>query len=52
MAIGGKRIYQEYGRAFGQAGLVFDIGMGIAWLHLRLDSRPKYYQFQEFAQEK
>jgi hypothetical protein len=26
-------------------------GLGIAWLHLRLDSRPKYYQYMPFARE-
>ena len=25
-------------------------GQGIAWLHLRMDSRPKYYQTQEYKQ--
>jgi len=24
-------------------------GLGVAWLHIRLDSRPKYYQFQPFT---
>ena len=24
-------------------------GLGVYWLHVRLDSRPKYYQFAEFA---
>ena len=24
-------------------------GLGVYWLHVRLDSRPKYYQFKEFA---
>jgi hypothetical protein len=23
-------------------------GMGVAWLHVRLDSRPKYYGFDEY----
>lgn len=23
-------------------------GLGVYWLHLRIDSRPKYYQFQEY----
>lgn len=27
-------------------------GMGIAWLHFRLDDRPKYYQYKPFANEK
>lgn len=27
-------------------------GLGIAWLHLRLDSQPKYYQYRPFAREK
>jgi hypothetical protein len=27
-------------------------GTGIAWLHMRLDDRPKYYQYRPFAQEK
>ena len=26
-------------------------GMGIAWLHFRLDSRPKYYQYKPFQSE-
>lgn len=25
-------------------------GTGVAWLHVRLDSRPKYYEYGEFAQ--
>ena len=27
-------------------------GTGIAWLHFRLDSQPKYYQYLQFAKEK
>jgi hypothetical protein len=27
-------------------------GTGIAWLHFRLDNRPKYYLYQPFAEEK
>lgn len=23
-------------------------GMGVSWLHVRLDERPKYYRFQEY----
>jgi hypothetical protein len=26
-------------------------GMGVAWLHFRLDERPKYYTFRAFAEE-
>jgi hypothetical protein len=26
-------------------------GDGVAWLHFRLDERPKYYKYQPFAQE-
>jgi hypothetical protein len=26
-------------------------GMGIAWLHFRLDARPKYYTYRAFAEE-
>lgn len=26
-------------------------GTGISWLHFRLDTTPKYYQYQKFAQE-
>lgn len=26
-------------------------GVGVAWLHFRLDSQPKYYQYKEFADE-
>lgn len=25
-------------------------GMGVAWLHLRFDSRPKYYRYRPYAQ--
>ena len=24
-------------------------GAGVSWLHIRLDSRPKYYQYRPFA---
>jgi hypothetical protein len=24
-------------------------GMGVSWLHLRIDSRPKYYRYQPYA---
>jgi hypothetical protein len=24
-------------------------GMGVSWLHLRLDSRPKYYRHRSYA---
>ena len=26
-------------------------GSGVAWLHVRLDSRPKYYHYLKFAKE-
>mmetsp|Transcript_22709 Transcript_22709/g.27857 ORF Transcript_22709/g.27857 Transcript_22709/m.27857 type:complete len:283 (-) Transcript_22709:133-981(-) len=26
-------------------------GMGVSWLHVRIDRRPKYYTFRQFAQE-
>ena len=26
-------------------------GMGVAWLHFRLDQRPKYYTYRAFAEE-
>lgn len=26
-------------------------GLGVAWLHMRLDSYPKYYQYQPFAKQ-
>jgi len=26
-------------------------GMGVAWLHMRIDRRPKYYTFRAFAEE-
>ena len=25
-------------------------GLGVAWLHIRLDSRPKYYQYRPFTE--
>eukprot|EP00542_Grammatophora_oceanica_P018896 CAMPEP_0194048958 /NCGR_PEP_ID=MMETSP0009_2-20130614/29161_1 /TAXON_ID=210454 /ORGANISM="Grammatophora oceanica, Strain CCMP 410" /LENGTH=214 /DNA_ID=CAMNT_0038694993 /DNA_START=242 /DNA_END=886 /DNA_ORIENTATION=- len=27
-------------------------GMGVAWLHFRLDQSPKYYQYKPFARER
>lgn len=27
-------------------------GLGIAWLHIRLDSFPKYYQYRPFAEDR
>ncbi len=27
-------------------------GMGVSWLHVRLDSHPKYYRFREYKDEK
>lgn len=27
-------------------------GTGVAWLHFRLDDRPKYYEYQPFTTEK
>jgi hypothetical protein len=27
-------------------------GLGIAWLHVRLDSYPKYYQYRPYAEER
>jgi hypothetical protein len=27
-------------------------GLGVAWLHIRLDSRPKYYQYHPFTEFK
>lgn len=27
-------------------------GTGVAWLHMRIDDRPKYYTFRSFAEEK
>jgi hypothetical protein len=27
-------------------------GLGVSWLHFRIDDRPKYYVYQPFAQEK
>lgn len=27
-------------------------GMGISWLHFRIDNRPKYYTYREFKREK
>ena len=23
-------------------------GLGVSWLHVRIDSRPKYYRFQDY----
>ena len=41
---------QKHGDAGADAMTWFSTnGMGVAWLHLRLDSRPKYYSYQPFA---
>ena len=42
---------QEMERRLGDSPVwLSTAGMGVAWLHVRLDSRPKYYGFREFAE--
>ena len=50
-------VAKEYGKSLdgsnGQSQSVWlsTSGMGVSWLHVRIDKRPKYYTFRPFAQE-
>lgn len=49
-------IWQTVGRSMQQQQLgtkpiwLSTAGMGVSWLHIRLDSRPKYYSFRPYAE--
>ena len=49
-----ERLWQETGRALRQSLgdqylWLSTSGLGVAWLHIRLDSYPKYYQHQPYT---
>ena len=44
-----ERISQEYQKRLGQQPVwLSTAGLGVSWLHLRIDSRPKYYRYQAY----
>lgn len=40
--------YAMHGRMSGAPTWLSTAGMGVSWLHLRLDSRPKYYRHEPY----
>jgi hypothetical protein len=47
-AIGAEQYLNELKLSSGRKRWFSTNGMGVAWLHLRLDSRPKYYSYGPF----
>ncbi|MDX2071611.1 MAG: hypothetical protein SFV55_24485 [Haliscomenobacter sp.] len=44
-----NRVGELYGAALNDQPLwLSTAGLGVSWLHLRLDSRPKYYQYEGY----
>lgn len=44
-----KKVGEEYGKAIGkETTWLSTAGLGVAWLHVRIDSRPKYYRFDDY----
>lgn len=43
--------YQQRITSFDKTTWFSTAGMGVAWLHFRLDDRPKYYKYTEFKKE-
>ncbi len=44
-----KIVAQEYEQAIGEAPKwLSTAGLGVYWLHVRIDSRPKYYRYQSY----
>lgn len=44
-----KRVGELYGAALNDHPLwLSTAGLGVSWLHLRLDSRPKYYRYEGY----
>lgn len=47
-----KRVGEEYEKALGaERKWLSTSGLGVYWLHVRIDSRPKYYQHLEYKIE-
>lgn len=46
-----EKVAEEYEAAIGDAPKwLSTAGLGVSWLHLRIDSRPKYYRYQPYKQ--
>ncbi|WP_020526992.1 DUF6940 family protein [Flexithrix dorotheae] len=44
-----KKVGQEYSKQIGhQPKWLSTAGMGVFWLHARIDSHPKYYRFRDY----
>jgi len=48
-----QKVAEEYSKRLRKKKTVWlsTSGMGVAWLHFRLDSRPKYYTYEPFAND-
>ena len=46
-----EKVAEEYQAAIGEGPKwLSTAGLGVSWLHLRIDSRPKYYRYQPYKQ--
>ena len=46
-----EKVAEEYQAAICEAPIwLSTAGLGVSWLHLRIDSRPKYYRYQPYKQ--
>ena len=44
-----KKVGEEYERLIAEnIKWLSTAGLGVSWLHVRIDSRPKYYRFKEY----
>ncbi len=44
-----KKVGEEYDKKIGQeTKWLSTAGLGVYWLHVRIDSRPKYYRFKKY----
>lgn len=46
-----RKILNESTRGQDKSIWLSTSGLGVAWLHMRIDDRPKYYTFKSFAKE-
>ena len=44
-----KKVGEEYDKLIGtETKWLSTAGLGVYWLHVRIDSRPKYYRFNDY----
>lgn len=47
-----KKVAQEYKKAIGtQPKWLSTAGLGVYWLHIRIDSSPKYYRYENYKKK-